>query len=93
MNNTNTNNNDNLVKKFSKIILINEKKMIRERDLIEMCSNLENFNDNQENEENYDPGVISAFGVCRKFVNKVLRGKLRKYRNYSLMVERSTNER
>ncbi len=29
MNNTDTNNNDNLVKKFSKIILINEKKMIR----------------------------------------------------------------
>ncbi|MCK4281693.1 MAG: hypothetical protein KAX10_06235 [Candidatus Lokiarchaeota archaeon] len=45
MNNTNTNKNDNLVKKISKIILINEKKMIRERDLIEMCSNLENFND------------------------------------------------
>lgn len=43
MNNPNTNNIDNLARKFCKIFLINEKKMIRERDLIEMCLNPDNF--------------------------------------------------
>lgn len=43
MENRNLNNANDLVKKICKIILTNEKKMIKEKDLIEICLNSGNF--------------------------------------------------